>query len=303
MTAMNMARHRNSPHMAFWKMIKEGNDHFEVTRQEPKVDFCEKKYVFDAVKTSDAKHEPVFEASAKCPVYIVPDEVADAVREKQQADDAEFAKLVAKGTPVAQLNTGIDGGMHRVFAARVPNGNTGLSEAGPGPSLFAATEEKAPGTIPDTVNPPRGPVTSPNEPLAASLGRPPSTSTASSTRVASAAPAAQSVAPTQSGESEGFFSSLARKVGLGGNAAADTTATTTQPTTPAKPKVADVKPKPAKTDTKQASAKPGLKPAVSDTAADTPAPAAAPAASNSLVAGAQPVVSANSFESRFSAGK
>jgi murein L,D-transpeptidase YafK len=305
MTAMNMARHRNSPHMAFWKMIKEGNDHFEVTRQEPKVDFCEKKYVFDAVKTPDAKREPVFEASAKCPVYVVPDEVADAVREKQQADDAEFAKLVAKGTPVAQLNTGIDGGMHRVFAARVPNGNTGLSEAGPGPSLFAATEEKAPGTIPDTVNPPRGPVTSPNEPLAASLGRPPSTSTASSTRVASAAPVAQSVAPAQSGESEGFFSSLARKVGLGGNAAADTTATTTpQPTTtPAKPKVADAKPKPAKTDTKQASAKPALKPAVTDTAADTPAPAAAPAASNSLVAGAQPVVSANSFESRFSAGK
>src|ERR1700691_645592 len=294
MTALNMARHRNSPHMAFWKMIKEGYDHFEVTRQEPKVDFCEKKYVFDAVKAPDARREPVFEASAKCPVYVVPDEVADAVREKQQADDAEFAKLVAKGTPVAQLNTGIDGGMHRVFAARVPNGNTGLSEAGPGPSLFAATEEKAPGTIPDTVNPPRGPVTSPNEPLAASLGRPPSTSTASSTRVASAAPAAQSVAPAQSGESEGFFSSLARKVGLGGNAAADTTATTTpQPTTtPAKPKVADAKPKPAKTDTKQASAKPALKPAVTDTAADTPAPAAAPAASNSLVAGAQAVVSA-----------
>jgi hypothetical protein len=120
--------------------------------------------------------------------------------------------------------------------------------------------------------------------------------------VASTAPAAQSAAPAQNGESEGFFSSLARKVGLGGNAAADTTATATpQPTTtPAKPKVADAKPKPAKADTKQASAKPALKP-VTDTAADTPA--AAPAASNSLVAGAQPVVSANSFESRFSAGK
>src|SRR5580704_3615809 len=239
MTALNMARHRNSPHMAFWKMIKEGNDHFEVTRQEPKVDFCEKRYVFDAVKPADAKRDPVFEASSKCPAYAIPDEIAQAVREKQEADQAEYDKLVAKGTPVAQLNTGIDGGMHRVFAARVPNGNTGLSETGPGPSLFAATEEKAPGTIPDTVNPPRGPVTSPNEPLAASLGRPPSTSTASSTRVASAAPVAQSVAPAQSGESEGFFSSLARKVGLGGNAAADTTATTTpQPTTtPAKPKV------------------------------------------------------------------
>ena len=48
MTPLNMARHRNSPHMAFWKMIKEGYDHFEVTRQEPKVDVCDKHYVFDA---------------------------------------------------------------------------------------------------------------------------------------------------------------------------------------------------------------------------------------------------------------
>jgi murein L,D-transpeptidase YafK len=304
MTAFNLARHRNSPHMAFWKMIKEGNDHFEVTRQEPKVDFCEKKYVFDAVKAPDAKRDPVFEASSKCPAYVIPDEVAQGVREKQQADDAEFAKLVNKGTPMAQLNTGIDGGMHRVFAARVPNGNTGLSEAGPSPSVFAA-QERAPGTIPlDHVNPPRGSVTSPDEPLTASL------SSSSSTRVAAA----------PSGESEGFFSSLARK--FGGTASADATAAAPPPPTPAKPKVADVKPPRAeasrsaksepgksesgKAETRQASAKPALKPAVTEAAAAAPAPAAAPAAaqsSASLVAGAQPIVSSNSFESRFSASK
>ena len=48
MTALNMAKHRNSPHFAFWKMLKQGNDHFEVTRLEPKVDVCDKRYVFDA---------------------------------------------------------------------------------------------------------------------------------------------------------------------------------------------------------------------------------------------------------------
>ena len=89
-----------------------------------------------------------------------------AVREKQEADDAEYAKLVAKGTPVAQLNTGIDGGMHRVFASKLPNGNTGLSEGGSGLALL--TTDKAPGTIPRHVNPPRGPVTSPEQPLTAS---------------------------------------------------------------------------------------------------------------------------------------
>ena len=48
LTATNFARHRNNPNMPFWRMLKEGGDHFEVTRQEPKVDVCEKRYVFNA---------------------------------------------------------------------------------------------------------------------------------------------------------------------------------------------------------------------------------------------------------------
>ena len=298
MTPLNLAKHRNNPNMPFWKMIKEGYDHFEVTRQEPKVDFCEKKYVFDAVKAPDAKREPVFEASAKCPAYVVPDEVAEAVREKEAADRAEFTKLVEHGTPLARINTGIDGGMHRVFAAKLPGGNTGLSEGGQGLALL--TFDKPPGTIPPNVNPPRGPVTSPDEPFAASLA--PASPSEPATRVAAVAPAAQNTT-----QSEGFFSTLARKVGLGG--AADTTATTSPPV-PAKPKVADARPprpeasipKAAKADTRQAAARPPLKSAVADPPAATPVPAPAPAAP-SLVAGAQPIVSANSFESRFSAVK
>ena len=52
MTPLNMAKHRNSPHMAFWKMLKQGYDHFEVTHLEPKVDVCEKRYVFNAESTA-----------------------------------------------------------------------------------------------------------------------------------------------------------------------------------------------------------------------------------------------------------
>src|SRR5258707_147043 len=157
MTPINMAKHRNNPNMAFWKMIKEGYDHFEVTRQGPKVHFCEKKYVFDAAKAPNAKRDPAFDASAKCPPYVIPQERPAAVREKHQEDQAETAKLTAKGTPVAKLNTGIDGGMNQVFAARVPGGNTGLSEGGDGQSLSLAGFSRAPGTIPSTVNPPRVP--------------------------------------------------------------------------------------------------------------------------------------------------
>src|SRR5262245_37619188 len=135
MTPANMAKHRNNPNMPFWKMIKEGHDHYEVTRREPKVDFCEKKYVFDAAKPADAKRDPVFDAAAKCPAYVIPDDIVEAVREKQQRDETEYAKLVAKGTPVARMNTGIDGGMNKVFAAKIPDGNTGLSEAAEGTTV------------------------------------------------------------------------------------------------------------------------------------------------------------------------
>ena len=47
MTAANMAKHRNNPNIPFWRMLKEGNDHFEVTRHEPIVEVCEKRYVFN----------------------------------------------------------------------------------------------------------------------------------------------------------------------------------------------------------------------------------------------------------------
>jgi murein L,D-transpeptidase YafK len=297
MTPANMAKHRNNPNMPFWKMIKEGNDHFEVTKQEPKVDFCEKKYVFDAVKAPNATRDLVFDASAKCPAYVISEEVANAVREKQATDLTETARLIAKGTPVARANTGIDGGMHRVFAARVPEASTGLSEPGDGSLSLMA---RAPGTVPSHVNPPRAPAESrtPSEnlltgtPEQPKLVAAPAPATAPApTRVANAAPTAQN---------DGFFSNLARKVGLGG--AADATASTP----PSKPKAPETKrsepPRPEapkatapKPDAKHAAAgRPPLKPSVD---------AAAPAAKDNLVSGSVPIVPTNSFDSRFGAVK
>ncbi|WP_456620039.1 MULTISPECIES: L,D-transpeptidase family protein [unclassified Bradyrhizobium] len=305
MTPVNMAKHRNNPNMAFWKMIKEGYDHFEVTRQEPKVDFCERKYVFDAAKAPDAKRDPVFDASAKCPAYVVPEDVASAVREKQAKDEAEYAKLVSRGTPVARMNTGIDGGMNKIFAAKIPEGSTGLSEGAEGNTLQMLAMSKAPGTIPGHVNPPKpnldaAAASAPQEEPVVAVAAP-----AANTRVAAAQPAEKS---------GGFFSGLARKMGMG---TADTTATASAPppaaaapAAPAKPAVAAAKPapqpqapksvvavkppEPVKPDTRLAATRPALKPSVSDGAAET---------SSAQFAGAAPVVPANSFDSRFSAVK
>ena len=308
MTPINMAKHRSNPNMPFWKMIKEGYDHFEVTKQEPKVDFCEKKYVFDAIKAPNATRDPVFEASSKCPAYAIPEEVADAVRGKQQAEAAETAKLVSRGTPVARMNTGIDGGMNKVFAARVPDGNTGLSEGGDGQSLSLLSLSRAPGTIPSHVNPPRAPsdnllLGAPQEPKL--VVAPASAPAPAPTRVANAAPAAQ--------QSDGWFSSLARKVGIGGTADATASTSAPPPVAPAKPKAVEAKPAPRteaaapkasappKAEPKQAASRPPLKPSVSDAPAAAPAPAAA--AVPAQVAGSAPIVSTNSFDSRFSAMK
>jgi murein L,D-transpeptidase YafK len=296
MTPVNMAKHRNNPNMPFWKMIKEGYDHFEITRQEPKVDFCEKKYVFDAARPPGATRDPVFNASAKCPAYVIPDEIADATRQRQEQDQAEIAKLVSKGTPVARLNTGIDGGMNQIFASHVPNGNTGLSEGGSAQDLSSIAYSRAPGTIPGTVNPPRAPNS--DEPAPIMAAAPAATTPATTTRVAAVAPA------QSSGQSEGFFSNFARKIGIG-NASADTTSSAPPPASAAKPKVADTKPPRAespkttaatKPDTRQAAVRPPFKPSVTDNSAPT-------AAKDTLVAGSQPIVPPNSFDSRFSAMK
>ncbi|GLR96681.1 hypothetical protein GCM10007858_43180 [Bradyrhizobium liaoningense] len=331
MTPVNMARHRNNPNMPFWKMIKEGYDHFEVTRQEPKVDFCEKKYVFDAAKPADAKRDLVFDASAKCPAYVIPEEIAEAVRGKQAKDETEYARLVAKGTPVARMNTGIDGGMNKVFAAKIPEGSTGLSEGAEGTTLQMLAMAKAPGTIPGHVNPPK-----PNLDAVASAPAPQeepvaAVSAPATTRVAAVAPTEKAQEKSQEKSSGGgFFSNLGRKMGLG---TADTTATTPPPQATAsvapaqtsvtpptaasrlkaavtrfvpghdkskdaakdapKPAVAAAKPaEPAKPDTRLAATRPALKPSVSDGAGEA-----------THIMGAAPVVQSNSFDSRFGAVK
>jgi murein L,D-transpeptidase YafK len=97
MTPLNMARHRNSPHMAFWKMIKQGYDHFELTHLEPKVDVCEKRYVVGALSTYS------FGPAGRCPEYRVPEQVAAAVLDKQRRDDIKTAELIMRGTPAAPV--------------------------------------------------------------------------------------------------------------------------------------------------------------------------------------------------------
>jgi murein L,D-transpeptidase YafK len=120
LTPANLARHRTHPDFAFWKMLKIGNDHFEATRLEPKVDVCDRRYVFDAQPSPNSRNPPVFDPVGKCPAFVVNPRIARPVLEKARADEVEYARLLAAEVPAAPIYSGLDGGMNEVFLARFP---------------------------------------------------------------------------------------------------------------------------------------------------------------------------------------
>ena len=120
LTPQNLARHRNNPNMPFWKMLKVGNDHFETSQREPKVDVCNRTYVFDAQPPPNSPQPLVFNATEKCPPTIVNPDIALRALEKRRADERAIAKLVEENVPAAPIYTGLDGGMHQAFLSRFP---------------------------------------------------------------------------------------------------------------------------------------------------------------------------------------
>ena len=112
MTAENLAKHRLDPNIDFWKELKTGSDHFEVTKTEPSVLVCGKHYQFDAKADHDVG------ASAPCPTLRRNEEIESAVAAKQQADDKAVAELVAKGVRPVRLIYA-DGGQNPVFIGKI----------------------------------------------------------------------------------------------------------------------------------------------------------------------------------------
>jgi murein L,D-transpeptidase YafK len=96
MTAANMARYRNDPNFEFWTMLKEGYDQFEVTKVPPKVDVCERRYVFNRVPEGTAAFSP----TGACPPSTQPGTLATAYQSYQKNYDTAFALAAKKGADV-----------------------------------------------------------------------------------------------------------------------------------------------------------------------------------------------------------
>jgi murein L,D-transpeptidase YafK len=118
MTAENLAKERLDPNIAFWKELKNGYDHFEVTKAEVPVVVCNRRYVFGA------KAEGEYSARGGCPRLIRDQTVETDVAGLERQDDRAVAALVAKGVKPVRL-VYADGGQNPYFA------NKGLDESRP----------------------------------------------------------------------------------------------------------------------------------------------------------------------------
>ena len=90
MTAENMARHRDNPNIEFWKMLKVGYDHFELTKRPPEVNVCEKKYVFN--QQSDKPFSP----TGACPAMTTPAGLEAALGSYNKTYAASYATAMRK---------------------------------------------------------------------------------------------------------------------------------------------------------------------------------------------------------------
>ena len=126
-TAENYARYRNDPNIAFWKNLKQGNDHFEITKREPRVGVCGGRYAFDTVGR-DCKPDPT---------------LAPVVAQKEEQDRREVAEFVAKGTPSVRL-VYADGGGHESFRSAMP---TVVADAGQNFSILEARPRRNLGEV------------------------------------------------------------------------------------------------------------------------------------------------------------
>ena len=321
MTAANLARHRTNPNMPFWRMIKEGNDHFEVTHMEPKVDVCDRHYVFDAQSPANSAKPLAFNPTGHCPAFEVSPQLAALARDKEQHDEAQFAQLARFNAPVAPIKTGTDGGSNRVFIAQIENSSRTVDSEGHVHVVLPPA-----GSVPETT----GAVAdnSASQPSLASrlFGRMfGSKSSGDSTRVASA----DANAGTQE-RSGGFFSNLFSSRSSNSPQQANPAGAARGPELPAGAATASQKSKPAArsdTHTEVAAAPAGVraKPRIEaeasapqkaepqpqkmepqETVASKPKPAAqqeanagAPGSSGAVLSGAQRAVPAGSFENRW----
>jgi murein L,D-transpeptidase YafK len=140
MTAENMAKFRLDPNIDFWKNLKDGSDHFEVTKNEPSVLVCGKHYVFDATTKDEVK------GSEPCPALKRDDSVEALVAEKVDKDDAKVAELASSGVKPVRL-VYADGGQNPAFVGYKDTSDPDALAGGPQEVVLNDRVKSAPAAV------------------------------------------------------------------------------------------------------------------------------------------------------------
>jgi murein L,D-transpeptidase YafK len=140
MTAENMAKFRLDPNIDFWKNLKDGSDHFEVTKAEPSVLVCGKRYVFDATASGDVS------GSEPCPALKRDESVEALVAEKKDKDEAKVDDLVASGVKPIRL-VYADGGQNPVFTGYKDVSDPDALASGPQEIVLSDRARPAPAAV------------------------------------------------------------------------------------------------------------------------------------------------------------
>ncbi|HRK23609.1 MAG TPA: murein L,D-transpeptidase family protein [Beijerinckiaceae bacterium] len=105
-TTQNLAKFRADPHMPFWKMLKEGSDSFELSKQEVQVSVCEARYAFNRGQRTDG--------SPVCGPQDGTSPLVQAVAAKARSDEQKVAELAASGVGAVR-RIYKDGDQHPAF--------------------------------------------------------------------------------------------------------------------------------------------------------------------------------------------
>ena len=152
MTAANMARYQDDPNYEFWTMLKEGYDHFEITKVPPKVDVCGKRYVFNQIAPAGTAFSP----TAACPATTQPESLSVAYKSFQSTYDSAFSAALgsSKSSTPAPTIAGLkeaalvaDWSRRRARGEKVTREPPSLER----PQILMAEEQKAPQKLEATI--------------------------------------------------------------------------------------------------------------------------------------------------------
>ncbi|WP_208867843.1 L,D-transpeptidase family protein [Mesorhizobium delmotii] len=113
MTAENMAKNRNDPNFSFWADLKRGYDIFEANKRQPKVSYCDGRYVFDAEFGADEPSDPL----AACP----PQPNAEGLAVATSFENSTGGVGTPAGSRAISAHAYSDGGMHPSFRKLLRN--------------------------------------------------------------------------------------------------------------------------------------------------------------------------------------